>query len=243
MKLDYHLVQPLLNGFLGLFFDPKKRPTFFRIDEVCPELNAVTAAYPAIRREFERHMKTLPSLPQYHDLDPNEGKISDKSPKRWNVLMLDVLGFKPEGNCAHFPETCRAVSGVPNLIQAFFSILDPEKSVPEHEGPYYGYLRYHLGVQCPTQNPPHLVVNKQPYVWKDGEAVMFDDSWPHSVVNHCASPRAVLIIDIRRPLPSVADAFNRFVIWVARHTYYAAVARKADQYATRRPQAVVQAAQ
>ena len=149
--------------------------------------------------------------------------------------MLEITGHKPAQNRAYCPETCRVLERVPNMIQAFFSILDPGKSVPEHEGPYLGYLRYHLGVRVPTQDPPKLVVNAQDYVWKEGEAVLFDDSWPHSVVNHCREARAVLIVDVRRPMPFIADLCNRFVTdVVARHTYGRSVARKAEAFANAR---------
>jgi aspartate beta-hydroxylase/beta-hydroxylase len=107
--------------------------------------------------------------------------------------------------------------------------------VPEHEGPYLGYLRYHLGVRVPSQNPPKLIVNRQDYVWREGEAVLFDDSWPHSVVNSSDETRAVLIVDVRRPLPLVADLVNRLLIdVVGRHTYGRALARKAEEFATAR---------
>lgn len=107
--------------------------------------------------------------------------------------------------------------------------------MPEHEGPYLGYLRYHLGVRVPARNAPKLIVNAQQYVWKEGEAVLFDDSWPHSVVNSSNGLRAVLIVDVRRPMPLVADLCNRFLIDVlARHTYGRAVARKAEAFASDR---------
>jgi hypothetical protein len=42
----------------------------------------------------------------------------------------------------------------------------------------------------------------------------------------------VLIVDVRRPLPLLADLFNRFLTDViARHTYGRAVARKAEDFA------------
>jgi aspartate beta-hydroxylase len=171
-------------------------------------------------------------LPQYHEVDPGERAISNTTPKRWNVFMLEVMGHKPAKNRAACPETCRALEQVPNLVQAFFSILDPAKSIPEHEGPYLGYLRYHLGVRVPRQNPPKIVVNAQDYFWKEGEAVLFDDSWPHSVVNTSSDLRAVLIVDVRRPMPAVADLCNRFLVdVVGHHTYGRAVARKAEAFA------------
>jgi aspartyl/asparaginyl beta-hydroxylase (cupin superfamily) len=233
MKLDYHIFKSMANGFLGLFIGPKQRPTFFDIAKTYPSLDHVTQAYPAIRREFDRLIADWNELPQYHDVDPGERAISAATPKQWNVFILEVMGHKPAFNRAACPETCKAVAQVPNLIQAFFSILDPGKSVPAHEGPYYGYLRYHLGVRVPRQNPPKLIVNSQDYVWKEGEAVLFDDSWLHSVVNTSAEPRAVLIVDVRRPMPLVADLFNRFLVNVVGHlTYGKSVARRAEEFAT-----------
>src|SRR5262249_28110283 len=141
MKLDYHIFKSALNGYLGLHMDRKRRPTYFNIAETIPELYIVTKAYPAIRKEFDQIAGAGLSLPPYHEVDSGERAISNTTPKRWNVFMLECLGYKVELNRRRCPETCKALAQVPNLIQAFFSILDPGKSVPEHEGPYLGYLR------------------------------------------------------------------------------------------------------
>jgi aspartate beta-hydroxylase len=232
VKLDYHIFKSVLNGFFGLFISPERRPTFFNIAATAPALDRVTQAYPDIRREFDGLLTEWSELPQYHDVDPGERAISATTPKRWNVFVLEVMGHKPALNRAACPQTCRALAQVPNLIQAFFSILDPGKSVPQHEGPYFGYLRYHLGIRVPQHNPPKLVVNRQDYVWKEGEAVLFDDSWPHEVVNSASEVRAVLIVDVRRPMPLVAELCNRFLLnVVGRLTYGRSVARKADAFA------------
>lgn len=232
MKLDYHIFKDVANAYFDRYTGGDKRPTFFDVATVSPELAAVTAAYPAIRAEFERLPVASDALPQYHEVDPGEAKISNTTPKRWNVFMLEILGHRLEANRALCPQTCAVLDRVPNLIQAFFSILEPGKSIPEHEGPYRGYLRYHLALKVPRENPPKLVVNGQDYVWKEGEAVMFDDSWPHEVVNHAAETRAVLIVDIRRPFPTAPDLVNRFITDVAaRHTYGRKVAAKAQQFA------------
>jgi aspartyl/asparaginyl beta-hydroxylase (cupin superfamily) len=232
VKVDYHIFKTMANAYLGLWIDPPRRPTFFDIKATCPELDRVTEAYPVIRKEFDRLQADLNDMPQYHEVDSGERAISTTTAKRWNVFMLEILGHKPTANRARCPETVRVLSKVPNLIQAFFSILESGKSVPEHEGPYLGYLRYHLGLRVPRSDPPKLVVNRQDYVWREGEAVMFDDSWPHSVVNNASETRAVLIVDIRRPLPLMPDLFNRFLTdVVGRHTYGRAVARKAEAFA------------
>ena len=235
MKLDYHIFKSVANAFFGMFIGRRTRPTLFDIQKSYPGLDHVTRAYPAIRNEFDRLIEDWKELPQYHEIDPGERAISSTTPNRWNVFMLEIMGHRPAQNRAYCPETCRALAQVPNMIQAFFSILDPGKSVPEHEGPYLGYLRYHLGVRVPAENPPKLIVNKQEYVWREGEAVLFDDSWPHSVVNHSDELRAVLIVDVRRPLPLFADLVNRLLVdVVGRHTYGRALARKAEEFASAR---------
>jgi aspartyl/asparaginyl beta-hydroxylase (cupin superfamily) len=232
MKLDYHVIKAAVNWFFGRYVDRDRRPTFFNIKETNPGLDAVTQAYPAIRRELDNLLARSAALPEYHEIDAGERKISDTTPKKWSVFMLEILGHKPEVNRAWCPETCRVLERVPNMIQAFFSILEPGKSVPEHEGPYLGYLRYHLALKVPRDNPPKLVVNRQDYVWKEGEAVLFDDSWPHEVVNASNETRAVLIIDVRRPLPAMPDGLNRFMLdVVARHTYGRKLARQAERFA------------
>jgi aspartyl/asparaginyl beta-hydroxylase (cupin superfamily) len=232
VKVDYHIFKSILNGYLGLHMDRAHRPTFFDIAETYPALDTVTRAYPAIRKEFDQLVAEGLTLPQYHEVDSGERAISSTTPKRWNVFMLECLGYRVALNCQRCPDTCRALDQVPNMIQAFFSILDPGKSVPTHEGPYLGYLRYHLGLRVPKNNPPKIVVNGQDYVWKEGEAVLFDDSWPHEVINHSNELRAVLIVDVRRPLPITADLVNGFVTnVVGRYAYGRPVARKAEQFA------------
>jgi aspartate beta-hydroxylase len=230
--LDYHLPKALLNGFLSPYVGGEQRPVFFDVEKTYPALSAVTDRYAVIRAEFDRLLEEWQTLPLYHDIDSGEAKISNTTAKRWSVFLLEILGHRPQVNRACCPETCRVLESVPGLIQAFFSILDPGKSIPEHEGPYLGYLRYHLGLRVPVHRPPKLVVKGQDYYWHEGQAVLFDDSWPHSVVNHSPEARAVLVIDVRRPLPWLPSLVNRFVTDViGRHTYGRKVARKAEEFA------------
>ena len=88
----------------------------------------------------------------------------------------------------------------------------------------------------PKDKPPKIIVNGQDYVWQEGEAVMFDDSWPHAVVNNAEELRAVLIVDVLRPLPFTGDVVNRLVTNViGRYFYGRPVARKAEAFAKGAP--------
>jgi aspartate beta-hydroxylase/beta-hydroxylase len=233
MKLDYHIFKSMVNCYLSRHVGGRKRPTFFDIAATCPKLDDITRNYPIIRAELEQMLRKQPRLQRYQDVDPGEAKITYLNPeKNWNVLMLDILGYKPAVNRALCPQTAALVDQVPNLIQAFFSILDPGKSVPAHEGPYLGYLRYHLGLLVPKDNPPKIVVNGQDYMWQEGQAVLFDDSYRHEVINHSKEPRAVLILDVLRPLPFVPALVNRFVTnVVGRYTYGRSVFKRINHAA------------
>lgn len=230
-KLDYHVPKNALNWFLLQYAGKDQRPVFFDIDEICPELRKVEAAYPQIRAELDKILEEHVEMPRYHDVNRPATEISSTTAGNWNVFMLELLGHRPEKNRARCPVTCAAIQEVPGVLQAFFSVLDPGKSIPLHDGPYLGYLRYHLGLRVPKDHPPLIRVAGQDHVWKEGESVLFDDSWPHEVVNHSSEPRVVLIIDIPRPLPLLPRLVNNTVLWgFAAPTYGKKVTEKVNNY-------------
>lgn len=213
MKLDYHAPKRAVNQLLLRYAGEDSRPVYFDIDDICPELHELERAAPQIRAELDALLAERAPMPRYHDVNSPAKEISSSTAGNWNVYMLEVLGHRAEENRARCPVTCAALERVPGVLQAFFSILDPGKSVPRHDGPYVGYLRYHLGLRIPTDAPPAIRVADQEYVWKEGEGVLFDDSWPHEVINHSHEMRVVLIVDIPRPFPLIPRLVNNAVLW------------------------------
>jgi aspartate beta-hydroxylase/beta-hydroxylase len=229
--MDYHGAKHAVNRFLLRYAGWDQRPVFFDIDAVCPALRELERAYPWIRAEADALLRQRVAMPRYHEVNPPAREISAGTGGNWNVFMLELLGHRPERNRARCPATCEALRKVPGVLQAFFSVLEPGKSVPLHDGPYLGYLRYHLGVRVPADDPPMIRVAGQEYVWKDGEGVLFDDSWPHEVINRSREPRVVLIVDVPRPLPLVPKLVNNFVLWgMAAPLYGKKVIGKAERY-------------
>src|ERR1700682_3013038 len=121
--------------------------------------------------------------------------------RAWRVFMLHSAAGGPTANQARCPRTTALLRKIPGLYQAFFSILDPGKSIPAHSGSFYGYLRYHLGLRVPKNNPPRMRVKDQFHTWEESRSIVFDDSWDHEVYNKSDDLRAVLIVDFLRPLP------------------------------------------
>lgn len=223
LDFDYWRLLDPMNRFLDLATGGPKRPVFFDIDATRPELRALDRNFPVIREELLGVLagSGKDAIPRYHELDAMQYDISaEVNPERsWKVFYLNAIGEKPAANVARCPRTSGLLDGIPGLFQAFFSILEGGKSVPAHEGPYRGYLRYHLGLVVPEVDPPTIRVKDQFYTWREGESILFDDSWNHEVINHCAHDRVVLIVDVRRPMPFPFAAANRLAQSVMHQVY------------------------
>jgi len=220
-QMNYEALLVPLNKFYDLHIGGTRRPVFFDIDAMRPELRELDRNFADIREELLGILPEKRSIPRYHELDQMQYNISARvDPDRdWKIYPLNIMGVKPEAFCARCPKTSKLLDGIPGLFEAFFSILEGRKSIPAHEGPYRGYLRYHLGLVVPERNPPSIRLKDQIYTWKEGESVLFDDSWNHEVYNQCDQDRVVLIVDIRRPMPQPFDAVNRLVQRIMKPLY------------------------
>jgi len=225
---DYWMLLDPLNRFFDIYTGGTRRPVFFDVDATCPALRELDRNFPAIRDEVAGILPRKANLPRYHDLDEMQTDISavGDPDRSWKVIFLYAMGEKPAENVALCPKTSALLDGVPGLFQAFFSILEAGKSIPAHEGPYRGYLRYHLGLVVPEQSPPSIRIKDQHYTWQEGQSILFDDSWNHEVINACPHDRVILIADIRRPMPFPFDPCNRIAQKVMRQVYGKEILKK-----------------
>lgn len=113
------------------------------------------------------------------------------------------------------PKTVEILAGVPSVRGALFALLPPGAKLVRHRDPYAGSLRYHLGLITPNSEDCRIYVDGDAYYWRDGEAVMFDETYLHQAVNDSSDDRIILFCDVERPLKTpVARAVNRLVGWV-----------------------------
>ncbi|PWW40318.1 aspartate beta-hydroxylase/beta-hydroxylase [Idiomarina loihiensis] len=184
-----------------------KRPVFYDVKTVYPSLQILEDNVEVIKAEFQKILLKKSTLPRYHELDDIQTDISETTQNDWKVFMLQVCGENADirDQC---PLTRSLLEQIPYVNQAFFSILDARKSVPAHDGPYCGYLRYHLGIEIPKDNSPHIRILNERHVWQQDKGVLFDDSWNHEVINNCDEIRVVLLVDVLRPLPGWLHKLN-----------------------------------
>ena len=101
---------------------------------------------------------------------------------------------------------------IPTVKAAMFALLPPGARLGRHRDPFAGSLRYHLGLVTPNSDACRLYVDGNLYFWRDGEAVLFDETYIHEAENNSDVARIILFCDVERPLHTpVARAANRFV--------------------------------
>jgi beta-hydroxylase len=167
--------------------------------EQFPWAEELEANWEVIRQELDQVMTYVNDLPNFQDISTRQSNIT--SDDRWKTYFFYAFGYKAEKNCDRCPETAKLLEKIPGLKVAFFSILAPHKHIPEHCGKYKGVIRYHLGLKVPQPIAQcRIRILDQIAYWEEGKSLIFDDTFPHEVWNDTDNYRAVLFLDIARPL-------------------------------------------
>lgn len=118
------------------------------------------------------------------------------------------------------PKTTALVRSLDSVKAAMFTELPPGSRLVRHRDPYAGSLRYHLGLMTPNDDRCFIDVDGERYSWRDGQGVMFDETYIHYAENGTDQNRIILLCDIERPMTARwAQAFNG---WFSRHVMTAA---------------------
>lgn len=119
---------------------------------------------------------------------------------RWTSFYLKVYDHDIPSAYALAPKTMELLDKVPSMHIALFACLNPGKKINNHHDPFSYTLRYSLGLSTPNSDGSGLMVNGEDYKWKDGESVIFDETYFHNAYNNTETPRIILMTDIDRPL-------------------------------------------
>jgi len=182
-----------------------------------PWTQQLEQSWDAISAELDGLLTEPDSIPDFHEISPEQRVLGIDD--QWKSFVFFVFGTPIQSNCAVCPETAALLKQIPGLGNAMFSILGPNRSIPEHRGPYKGLLRYHLGLRIPTgQDKLAITVNGVEHGWRDRETLILDDSYPHSVRNDSSATRVILFADFERPLLWPVSLYNRLVIALLKRT-------------------------
>lgn len=129
--------------------------------------------------------------------------------KRFYLKWYDASHPSADWLC---PRTCALLRAIPSVKAAMFAQLPPGAKLNPHRDPFAGSLRYHLGLATPNDERCFIEVDGQRYSWRDGSAVLFDETYIHWAVNGSECDRIILFCDIERPLRYAwMQAINRWL--------------------------------
>ncbi len=131
----------------------------------------------------------------------------------WKRFYLKWYGDPLPSAQSLCPQTLALLRNIPSVHGAMFALLPPGGVLGRHRDPWAGSLRYHLGLRTSNNRDCWIEVDGERRSWRDGEAMIFDETYIHEAKNDSNVNRLILFCDVERPLRGLlSTAFNRFII-------------------------------
>jgi aspartyl/asparaginyl beta-hydroxylase (cupin superfamily) len=192
---------------------PLYRPALF------PWIETLEARWEDIRAELAAVLEKQAAIPPLASISPDHRRIAP--PGKWKSFFLHGYGYRVEENCRRCPVTAALVAGVPGLNSAFFSILAPGTHIPRHRGVTKAILTAHLGLLVPPGRAEcRMQLADETVHWQEGRTLVFDDTYHHEVWNDGDRPRAVLLIQFRRPVGPLGRVVGGLFLAGIRHSRF-----------------------
>jgi len=218
---DHSTLMAPINSFMYLFSRVPNTP-YVDVAQF-PNLQLLADHWQEIRDEGAQlqHAGQVKVSDQYNDIGFNS--FFKSGWKRFYLKWYDDSHPSAKTLC---PKTVALLQQIPEVKAAMFTELPPGSRLVRHRDPYAGSLRYHLGLSTPNSEGCYIDVDGERYAWRDGESVMFDETFIHYAENTTQQDRLILFCDIERPLKfRWAQAFNHFF---GRYVVSAAASPNAD---------------
>lgn len=132
----------------------------------------------------------------------------------WKRFYLKWYDHPQPSALALCPRSSAILAAAPQIKGAMFTTLPPGGRLGRHRDPFAGALRYHLGLRTPNDDRCWIEVDGERRSWRDGEAMVFDETYVHEALNETDVTRLILLCDIERPLAGPMRPIND---WMMRH--------------------------
>ncbi len=200
-----------LNCLLYLFTQKRGLKPILELDEF-QELEIIKANWQTIRDEGcalieQGTFETLnqPGAVAYYDVG-----FRTFHKYGWRKFYLTWYGYHHESARQLCPKTQQLLGSLNFVNGAMFAIIPPHSQLSRHSDPVACSLRYHLGLATPNSDQCFINVDGQSYSWRDGEALLFDETYIHYVRNDTDQSRLVLMCDVERPMNLFGKVINVF---------------------------------
>ena len=195
------------NGLIYVFSDVPNKPIL--TTQEFPELKVLRENWEIIRDESLALAKSGHINVSTGTNDLAFNSFFRTGWKRFYLKWYD--DFLPSAQ-THCPKTVELLKNTPNINAAMFASLPPGARLSAHRDPYAGSLRYHLGLKTPNAENCLINIDGESYSWRDGEDILFDETYIHFAENNSQDQRIILFCDIQRPLKiKLLDKLSRFI--------------------------------
>lgn len=134
----------------------------------------------------------------------------------WSRFYIKWYGYTHHSAKRLCPRTVELLRNVPTVHGAMFTLLPPGGQLTRHADPIAVSMRYHLGLATPNSDACFINVDGKNLSWRDGEVLMFDETYLHFVRNDADADRLILMCDVKRPLNPLGALFNFFYQGITR---------------------------
>lgn len=176
----------------------EKNPQWFYDSKQFEFLSPLVTNYQTIKNELlqllalnkdEQWLRTFPSY------------VESEKHKAWKVFSFVFFNMKFPSHAELCPKTAELIFSIPQIMSCDFSYLEPHTKVKAHKGYSKMVLRCHIPLIVPQDTHACAIrVGNETRHWKEGELMVFDDSFDHEAWNNSSEGRAVLMFDIPNPL-------------------------------------------
>jgi beta-hydroxylase len=204
---DHSSFMAPINLFMHVFSKVPSKP-YLALDQF-KELEPLQQNWQIIRAEAENllALKKIKAAEQNNDAGFNS--FFKNGWKRFYLKWYDASHPSAEQLC---PQTYALLKAIPTVKAAMFAELPPGGKLNPHRDPFAGSLRYHLGLATPNDDRCFIDVDGERHSWRDGQGVMFDETYIHWAINGSESDRIILFCDVERPMRyRWAQAVNRWL--------------------------------
>lgn len=125
----------------------------------------------------------------------------------WRKFYLTWYGCTQPSAQRLCPRTVEVIKQVKAVNGAMFTVLPPGAQLTRHLDPIACSLRYHLGLSTPNNDDCFINIDGQTYSWRDGQVLLFDETYLHYAKNDTDTPRVILMCDVERPMHTLGYIF------------------------------------
>ena len=183
-------------------------------EEDVPQLAIIKRAFPELRAEATAllqsgQLSAFDARTAVEEQRTGDQQLVEGRTGGWTIHRLWYYGVRV-GDYANCPVTVNALAQVRGLTGTVgYAVMLPGTHLTAHCGLTNAKIRCHLGIDVP--DGCSLRVGDETRSWREGQWLVFDDSFEHEVWHSGNRPRVVLILDFYHPDLTPAE-----VAWLER---------------------------